>query len=219
MKTYLTFNSLLLFLCIQGASYAQKYNLIEAFKANEIKTINRQISIDSTESNALFMNAKKGDGLGVLKSLSFSKGSIEIDIAGKDLPGRSFVGIAFNIKNDSTYEAVYFRPFNFMAEQQIRKSHMVQYISHPEHTWHKLRKERTDQFENELTQPPKPNDWFHVKIMLSEKSVKVFVNENKEKPDLVVERLAVSESDKIGLWTGNNAFGRFKSLTIIKDRK
>ncbi len=219
MKTHLILKTLLFFLSIQGFSYAQKSVLINAFVDNEIKAVNRQISIDSTDSNALFMNTKKGDGLGILKNISFTKGSIEIDIAGKNLLGRSFVGIAFNIKNDSTYEAVYFRPFNFIAEQQIKKDHMVQYISHPKYTWHKLRKERAGIFENELIQPPKPNDWFHVKIVISEKTVKVFVDGEKEKPDLVVKRLAVSGSDKIGLWTGNNAFGRFKNLEIVKDSK
>lgn len=217
MKYFLT--SFLFLLFTNTVLNAQKKSLVASFKNDKIVTVNRDISIDTKDKNALFLNAKKGSGLAILQNRSFTKGSIQIDIAGKNIPRKSFVGIAFNIQNDSTYEAIYFRPFNFKAKQQARKNHMVQYICHPEYTWHKLRNTRTGEFENELNPAPNPDDWFRVEIILNDTEVKVFVNGNKEKPDLVVKRLTTSKSDKIGLWVGNNSLGKFKELGVLKHHK
>ena len=55
---------------------------------------------------------------------------------------RGFVGIAFRIAEDvSSFEAIYLRPANARAQDQLRRNHSVQYISFPEFPWHKLRKE------------------------------------------------------------------------------
>ncbi len=194
---------------------AQKISLTKNFKKNAIKAINRDINLDSLNKKALFINSKIGDGIGVLENVSFTKGEIKLELAGKNLRGRSFVGIAFNIQNDSTYEAIYFRPFNFKATEKARKKHMVQYIYHPEYTWKKLRTEKTGEYENEIANPPNPDYWFSVKIIIKEKEVRVFVNES-QKPDLVVTRLTETKSDKIGLWTGYNSSGRYKNLSIKK---
>ena len=132
---------------------------------------------------------------------------------GENNPGKSFIGIAFNIQDEKTYEVIYFRPFNFVASEQIRKEHMVQYIFHPEFTWRKLRSERTGEFENEIENPPNPDDWFKVRIEINDKKVIVFVNEIKL-PVLVVERLTSSKSKKIGLWTGYGSSGRFRNLIL-----
>ncbi len=194
---------------------AQKISLTKNFKKNTIRAINRDINIDSLNKKALFINNEIGDGMGILENVSFTKGEIKLELAGKNFRGRSFVGIAFNIQNDSTYEAIYFRPFNFKATEKARKKHMVQYIYHPEYTWKKLRTEKTGEYENEIANPPNPDYWFFVKIIIKEKEVKVFVNES-QKPDLVVTRLTETKSDKIGLWTGYNSSGRYKNLSIKK---
>ena len=46
-------------------------------------------------------------------------------------PQQSFLGIAFHVVDWTTYDAVYFRPFNFRAAGQEQRSHAVQYVSHP----------------------------------------------------------------------------------------
>jgi hypothetical protein len=102
-----------------------------------------------------------------------------------------------------------------LATEQARKDHMVQYIHHPEFTWYYLRENRTMEFENEIPDPPDPNQWFNAKIVVSEKNVEVFL-ENIVEPVLVVERLAESRSKKIGLWTGNGSSGRFRDLILTK---
>lgn len=191
----------------------QNIDLTSSFENGAIKIVNRTAFVETADEKFLLLNAKEDDGLAILKEVKFEKGSIELYLKGENNPGESFVGLAFNIQNDSTYEAVYFRPFNFVGKKQVQRDHMVQYIYHPEFPWHKLREERTGEFENELDTPPNPDDWFHVSLEIQENKIKVFVNWSEE-PQLTVERLAEATSDKIGLWVGNGSRGGFKNLRI-----
>ncbi|AXT59184.1 hypothetical protein D1816_02080 [Aquimarina sp. AD10] len=193
--------------CQQGISLPSK------LENNQIKAINRSISLFGDQQDAVEMNAKNGSGIGIIKDVEFEKGIIEIEFLGENNPGKSFIGIAFNIQDDKTYEAIYFRPFNFVAKEQIRKEHMVQYIYHPEFTWKKLRKEKTGEFENEIKMPPNPDDWFKAIIHIDEKKVKVFINDVPQ-PILIVDRLTSTISKKIGIWTGFGSSGRFRNLTL-----
>ena len=80
---------------------------------------------------SIYFKAQPGNRVAWLENIEFTNGIIEADIKGKDVRGRSFVGIVFGGIDAETYEAVYFRPFNFISEDSIRKGHCVQYISHP----------------------------------------------------------------------------------------
>ena len=124
--------------------------------------------------------------------------------------------MAFNIQNDSTYEAIYFRPFNFVAEEQIRKEHMVQYIFHPEFGWNRLRTERTGEFEAEILNPPNPDEWFAATITITPDRVQVMLPDS---PGLVLDvpRLTGQGSNKIGYWVGHNSSGRFDNLKVLKN--
>ncbi len=198
------------------ASYGQKtYNLATELQKEGITEVNRSLTSFAKDAHAVEMDAKEGDGMGILKEIEFETGTIEIELLGENNPGRSFIGIAFNIVDKETFEAIYFRPFNFVATEQARKDHMVQYIYHPEYTWYKLREDRTGEFENEIPVPPDPDKWFHAKMVVSEKAVKVFVNEIAE-PVLVVERLTKGTSGTIGLWAGNGSSGRFRNLVLTQ---
>ncbi len=48
-----------------------------------------------------------------LQPQQFRNGTIECDIREKDVQGQSFVGITFHGVDSTTYDAIYFRPFNF----------------------------------------------------------------------------------------------------------
>ena len=206
--------SILVLLSISLFSYGQlKVELSSAFEEQQIKAVNRTLSIFEKSPGAVEMNTAEGDGLAVLKEVVFDGGTIELELLGENNPGRSFIGIAFNIQDEETFEAVYFRPFNFVATEQSRKDHMVQYIYHPEYTWFKLREERTGEFENEIPLPPDPDDWFKATIIVTEKQVEVFVGDKTE-PVLKVERLTSFKSGKIGLWVGNGSSGRFRNLVV-----
>jgi hypothetical protein len=214
MRAYLN-NFLFCSFIIVGinANSQQHINLSNKLISKELTAVNRLISSYDDKTKAVEMNAQNSDGLGILEGIEFDSGIIEIELLGENKPGKSFVGIAFNIQDDSTYEVIYFRPFNFVANEQIRKEHMVQYIFHPEFTWRKLRSERTGEFENEIKNPPNPDDWFKVKIEINHKKVTVFVNELRT-PVLIVDRLTSSKSKKIGLWTGYGSSGRFRNLIL-----
>ncbi len=192
----------------------KKVDLADKLQVGQLEAVNRTLS-PYDDSEAVEMNAAEGSGLGILKGIAFKTGTIEVELLGENNPGKSFIGIAFNIEDEDNYEAIYFRPFNFVASEQIRKEHMVQYIHHPKDTWYSLREERTGEFENEITVPPDPDKWFRARIVVSEKSVSVFVNDIDEAV-LTVERLATSASNKIGLWTGHGSSGRFKDLILTK---
>lgn len=208
MRNLLLFQALLI---LPFFSIAQSYDLGQELSKHTVKVHNRNATV--YEGHGIELDAQQSDGLAILQNVKFSEGTIELEIKGENNPGKSFVGFAFNIQNDSTYEAIYFRPFNFVAEAPARRSHMVQYIYHPEYTWFKLREERTDEFENEIQSPPNPDEWFQAKIVIDEKSVQVFIGDRKT-PELSVARLTQSETNQVGLWTGFGSSGRFKNLKV-----
>lgn len=174
---------------------------------------NREVTTtQQSTSKVAHFDAKKFDGLYYNKNIVFENGIIELDIKGKNVLQRSFVGVAFHIQNDSTYNAVYFRPFNFTKPE--RSAHSVQYISHPEFTWRKLRTDFPEQFENPVLPVPNPDDWFHAKIVVQWPEVTVFVN-NSSEPSLQVKMKSNFKKGKIGFWAGFGSDGSYKNLTII----
>ena len=185
------------------------------FEKENLEVINRDIVSISDSKNALALNNQRGDGMAIIKDFDFDKGVIELEIKGENNPGRSFVGIAFNIQNDSTYEAVYFRPFNFQSDQKERRAHAMQYIYHPKHTWRYLRTNNEGQFESEYPRQPMPDEWFGVRVIIDDKNVTVYDQETNTQL-LSIERLTKQGFDRIGLWTGFNSKGEFRNLTIQK---
>jgi len=172
-----------------------------------------EISIGEEPDNTLSIAAKPLGGIAVLKNVGFDSGTINIELKGENKPGRSFVGIAFNIQNDSTYESVYFRPFNFNSKEKNGNS--IQYVSHPKNTWSYLRTNFKGQYEAAYPKPPSADDWFGVSVKID--SDKVIVYDKKSKTELLsVGRLEKQVSDKLGLWTGNGSKGDFKNIKILK---
>jgi hypothetical protein len=151
-------------------------------------------------------------GLALPRTLTFSTGTIEIDLKGKNVRQRSFLGVAFNVIDEKTFEAVYFRPFNFKAEDPMR-SRSVQYIAWPTNTWEHLRKSAPGQFEKPVNPVPDPDGWFHAQIEVTASQVRVFVNHEKE-PSLVVARLSHGGNERpVGLFV-DSADGQYANLTV-----
>lgn len=184
-----------------------------AFETKKIEMVNRDIVVINATKNSIELNRKKGDGLAILKDETFEEGEILVEIKGENNPGKSFVGIAFNIQNDSVYEAVYFRPFNFQSEEQIRREHSMQYIYHPKNTWRYLRTNFEGQYEATFPRKPNPDDWFAVRLHIDDTHVTVYDSETDAQL-LKVERLTTQTSDRIALWTGFNSKGWFRNLKI-----
>jgi hypothetical protein len=114
------------------------------------------------------VSAAAGEGLALLPAIALANGTIELDIRGKDVAQQSFVGVAFHGLDGSTFDAVYFRPFNFKAADSVSRSHAVQYHSPPGHTWDKLRTEQPGKYEQGVSPVPDPNSWFRARIVIAE---------------------------------------------------
>lgn len=174
---------------------------------------NREIVSTNSASHTLSLNNQIGDGMAIIQNVEFDEGLIELELKGENNPGRSFVGVAFNIQNDSTYEAVYFRPFNFQSDEKISREHSMQYIFHPKYSWRFLRTNHEGKYESDYPRMPSPDDWFGVQIKIDDRRVYVYdVETNSEL--LSVERLTPQVSDRIGLWTGFNSKGQFRNLKV-----
>ena len=76
--------------------------------------VNRSAEIiNEGGKKAIRFNQVENGGFMILKDVQFSNGTIEFDVKGKNILQQSFVGIAFHGQDLKTYDAVYFRPFNF----------------------------------------------------------------------------------------------------------
>jgi len=193
-----------------------KPDLSEISNAAIWKTSNREVSKTGTgEQTTVMFDARQGDGIAVFQDLEFENGTIEFDVKGKNVFQQSFVGVAFHVQDEKTFNAVYFRPFNFKNEDPVRKNHAVQYISHPQFTWQKLRADFPEKYENPVSPVPDPDQFFHAKIVVQASEVKVFVN-GADIPCLEVELLSQFKKGKIGIWVGYGSDGTFKNLIIRK---
>src|SRR2546426_4144066 len=147
---------------------------------------NRRVSsLRDGDTQGARLSESPGEGVAYLRGIEFTNGTIECDIRGKDVPQQTFVGIAFHGVDGTTYDAIYFRPFNFRADDPARRSHAVQYVTHPTYTWQKLRAEQPAKYEHGVDPVPDPNAWFHVRVVVAGPQVSVFVGDAKE-PSLVV---------------------------------
>jgi hypothetical protein len=180
-----------------------------------LKLFNRSLSVLSDGARkGVRLNESPGDGVAYLEGIEFADGAIEFDIRGKDVLQQSFVGIAFHGLDGKTYDAIYFRPFNFKNEDPARRLRAVQYISHPTYTWDKLRTEHPGKYEQPVNPVPDPNGWFHARVVVASPKVSVFVNDAKE-PCLVVNQLSDRKKGLVGLWVGNTSGGDFANFKIV----
>lgn len=191
---------------------AQDVDMVKLLQQKKVKTFNRTAVI-LPDNKGIQLNEQPGMGVLWLSDLTFSNGTISLDIRGKDLLQKSFVGLAIHGVNDSLFDAIYFRPFNFRAVDTVRKKHAVQYVSYPAYEWDVLRKNFPDKYEKAVEPAPDPNAWFHVRIVVKYPVISVFANDNPV-PCLVVNQLSHQQSGKIGLWVGNSAGGDFANLHI-----
>jgi hypothetical protein len=177
-------------------------------------TVNRAVTLLAEDGKkGIRVDQRPNEGLVWLPDISLTNGTISFDMRGKDILQQSFVGIAFHGLDDKTYEAIYFRPFNFRSDDADRRSHAVQYVAQPIYTWQKLRADFPNTYEAAIDSAPDPNDWFHVRIEINSPTVRVFIN-GKTSPILEVKQLAKQTGNKLGLWVGNNSGGDFANLII-----
>ncbi len=191
-----------------------EYDLTKAAAGQGWTVVNRSATvIEDAGRTGIRLDARPGDGLVWLEGARFGDGTIEFDVRGKDDFQRSFVGAAFHGADDRTFEAVYFRPFNFRPADPARADRAVQYVSHPEFTWQKLRAERPGQYERAVEPVPDPNGWFHVRVVVARPKIRVFIDGATE-PCLTVDALGGRAEGLVGLMVGNGSGGDFSGFKI-----
>lgn len=189
-----------------------------AYDLTQLLTEHKLVVLSADTSRILNEGQYKGvtySGLAWINGIVFSTGSIDIDLRGRDVAQQSFLGIAFHGTDTTTYDAIYFRPFNFQTTDTLRRNHMLQYISQPEYPWYRLRKEHPLVYENTITPGPDPKNWLHAHIVISRTEIIVYVNHSPV-PSLKVKKLNDRNEGGIGLWDTGYA-GDFANLEILPD--
>jgi hypothetical protein len=157
--------------------------------------------------------------LAVIEGLEFSNGVIEAEIAGAPAQragagARGFVGIAFRLQNDmNTYDAFYLRPTNGRAEEQERRNHAAQYISHPDWPWFRLRRETPEKYESYVDLMP--GVWTKIRIEVRGDRARLYVH-GQEQPTLIVNDVKSGASAKgaVALWLEPSTVAHFRNLTV-----
>jgi hypothetical protein len=195
------------------SSSGQRIDLAERLTTGKLRVVNRQITRLSATSGAVHLSAGENVGLAWVDGTEFREGTIELDVRGKDVFQQSFVGVAFHAKNDTTYESVYIRPFNFRATDPARHQHAVQYMTVPEFDWPLLRERFPEEFENPINATLSPTDWVPLRIVVRGSRVEVFVGQVAN-VTLEVRKLGTLDRGLVGLWVGNTSDGDFANLRI-----
>jgi hypothetical protein len=157
--------------------------------------------------------------LAVLEGVQFGNGTIEAEIAGApaaDAPAgaRGFVGIAFRVQPDMrTYDAFYLRPTNGRADDQVRRNHSAQYISHPDWPWFRLRKETPEKYESYVDLVP--GAWTRIRIEVRDTQARLYVH-GQPQPTLIVNDLktGAAATGGIALWIDAGTEAHFRNLTV-----
>ena len=183
------------------------------------RILNRHAALgDENGRQIVRLDANTNDGMAWIVGSDFAEGIIEVDLRGRNLPGQSFVGVALHGKEDDTaYEVIYFRPFNFANPDVSRRARAVQYVSLPDFPWEKLRAENPGRYESSVSPAPNPDDWFHARIVVEGRNISVFVNESPT-PSLVVTELGERRRGLLGLWVGNGSDGAFSNLKVTPQK-
>ncbi len=175
----------------------------------------RTIDIRSDGGGEYLAMVGEPDTVGLVWSpaLPFTDGDIEFDVRGRDIPGHSFVGIAFHIASDTSFDAVYLRPFNFQAPDSARRAHAVQFVSSPAYPWDRLRTETPGDFEQAVPPSLDPTAWIHVRVRVRGAAVVVYLDRN-ETPVLSVINPSSHRSGGVGYFVHGTSVGDFRNLVI-----
>lgn len=153
----------------------------------------------------------------VVKDISFRDGTIEVDLAGQpaayaDGGARGFIGIAFRLQDNGSYEYIYLRPTNGRAEDQVRRNHSTQYSAHPDFDFARLRREAPEKYESYVDL--QPGVWTRYRIEVDGRKARLYVH-GAEQPCLIVDDLKIEPGQGgVALWVGPGTEGYFSNLKI-----
>lgn len=153
----------------------------------------------------------------VIKDGAFRDGTIEVDLAGLPAAGagegaRGFIGVAFRMQSDGSYEYIYLRPTNGRADDQVRRNHSTQYSSYPSFDFARSRQEAPGKYESYVDL--EPGIWTKYKIEVEGRRARLYVN-GADQPCLIVNDLKLEPREGgVALWVGPGTEGYFSNLKI-----
>jgi hypothetical protein len=149
-------------------------------------------------------DSKDENMLAILDAPAFEDGTIEADVAGAPRIGtspdaRGFIGISFRTGPHGAWsEVFYIRPTNGRADDQLRRNHSVQYVSHPDYPWFRLRQESPGLYESYADL--ETGAWTRLRIVVAGKTARLYINDSPQ-PVLVVNDLKHGDAPgRIALW-------------------
>ena len=163
-------------------------------------------------------NVSGEDMLAILDAEKFKDGVIEIDVAGSprgdaSATARGFIGVAFRTGEHGEWsEVFYLRPTNGRADDQLRRNHSVQYVSHPDYTWNRLRQENPGVYESYTDL--EPGVWTPMRIVVSGTTARLYVN-GATQPCLVVNDLKHGAgAGRVALWAQMETDAYFGAISL-----
>lgn len=162
-------------------------------------------------------DAPNASSYAVVKNASFRDGTIEVDVAGQPAAGagsgaRGFIGVAFRLQNDGSYEYIYLRPTNGRADDQVRRNHSIQYSAHPTFDFARSRQEAPEKYESYVDL--EPGVWTKYKIEVDGRKARLYVH-GAEQPCLIVNDMKLEpRQGGVALWVGPGTEGYFSNLKI-----
>jgi hypothetical protein len=175
--------------------------------------------VGSEDAKRMASAGRRVEQLARIKDLDFSSGVIDVELAGAPAPdapegARGFVGIAFRVQPDNeTYDAFYLRPTNGRAEDQERRNRSVQYVSHPDWPWFRLRKETPAKYESYVDLVP--GAWTKIKIEVRGSAARLYV-QDQQQPTLIVNdvKTGAQRVGAVALWIDTGTVAHFRNLTV-----
>ena len=166
---------------------------------------------------------QRAESLAIVKDTNFTNGTIEVELAGRPSEAaganaRGFIGIAFHVEKSEpiAYDCFYLRPTNGRAEDQLRRNHSCQYMSHPEFPFNRLRREMPGVYESYVDLAP--GEWTQVKIEVDGEKARLFVNGAKQ-PCLIVNDLKrAGKGGAVALWMEQSTDAYFRNLSVSESQ-
>jgi len=163
-------------------------------------------------------DAANASSYAVVKDTTFRDGTIEVDLAGQPASfaagtaARGFIGIAFRLQADGSYEYIYLRPTNGRADDQVRRNHSTQYSAHPSFDFARSRQEAPEKYESYVDL--EPGVWTKYKIEVVGRTARLYVH-GAEQPCLIVNDMKLEPREGgVALWVGPGTEGYFANLKI-----
>jgi hypothetical protein len=150
----------------------------------------------------------------------FTDGIIEVDVAaeltGRGSPdSRGFIGVAFHIDHDRTFEAVYLRMTNGSLNDPPplapRIDRAVQYVAHPDFHFDASRKVAPGRYE--CGAKIALGRWHGLRLDITGHTCRTFVDGEET---LVIEDLHYAgRRGPVALWIGNGTLGHFSNMRVV----